>query len=561
MATSLNPRRRARMLGLPLVAGLTFALVASAVAPTTATASAAATASASAAEAPTHRSIPTTVQNGQWTQAADRVYALASAAYDQQSAAHQPVQAFHVAALAWYAGLRFGWHDPRTATWLQRVYDREYATGGYGEDLTFDAFGDGTVNPTDTTYTITTAWHVGRMLLDGYDNHAVPRSKLVEAARSLLDTTQTSGNRCLSYSMSPYDENKPCVYNVTAAASLFLTELIKRGIWVPGRLIETVGKIYGWTKYLKQQYIPQLNGWTYADNNGWNLDDPGHLGPTSTAMYLLPGGQGYQAVNEYFYHYPTAVSTIDMLPFNCADVDTDYTVVANYLNGYNSTTPLATLVALGAYTPVALRVERLCGAHPHGLWADQAARHPDPGPVKITPWRSVLDAANNVGSSDPNTYRTGNFDTYGDSYDARQLPSPGTSVVFGGATFSWPNAPAGGRNNVTAGGQSFALSGSGGQLAFLGAATGAGTGSVKITYTDGSTSQATLTLPPWANVGRPSTAAIDTVGNYGRNGFVANGVHYDIHYASIPLTPGKSPKFVTLPSVPTMHIFALAVQQ
>jgi hypothetical protein len=232
--------------------------------------------------------IPATVAQGKWQQLADKYYELGSAGYDQQVAAGQNVAAFHVAALAWYAGQKFGWHDPRTTRWLHRVYDRQDSDGGYGLGYPYASF-DKVLNPADTSYTITTAWHVGRMLLDGYDHGAVPRAKLIDAATSLLNTAESPRGRCIAYSASPNDANERCVFNVTAAASLFLNESLERGIWVPGRLLETTRKIASWRDYLLANYRPTLNGWTYGRiNNPALLDDPGHLAPTATAAYLLP---------------------------------------------------------------------------------------------------------------------------------------------------------------------------------------------------------------------------------------------------------------------------------
>ena len=509
--------------------------------------------------------IPATVVQGKWQQLADKYYSLGSTGYDQQVAAGQNVAAFHVAALAWYAGQEFGWHDPRTTLWLHRVYDRQGPDGGYGLGYPYSSF-DKVLNPADTSYTITTAWHVGRMLLDGYDHGAVPRTKLIEAARSLLNTAESPPGQCIAYSASPNDADEPCVFNVTAAASLFLNESLKRGIWVPGRLLETTRKIASWRDYLLANYRPTLNGWTYGGiNNPALLDDPGHLAPSATAAYLLPHAQGYHAVTEYFFHYPTAVSTVDMLPFNCADVDTDYQPQAAYAASYNDSTDPATKVALGAYAPVEMRVQTLCGRHPTGLWSWSAKHHPKPTPVIITPFASLAAAVNNTGTSDATTYTLGSFDGSGDSYDRAQLAAggarPGASLTYNGVTFRWPSAAPGEPDNVAANNQNIAISGAGRELAFLGARAGSTSGPITVTYADGSTSQAALDFGAWANTSRPANAVLDTVGNYGHNGFVANGVHYDISYASIPLEPGKSVTMITLPNTAYQtHFFAAAIK-
>jgi hypothetical protein len=514
-----------------------------------------------AAPAGADRSVPVTVEQGKWQQLADKYYALGSTGYDQQVAAGQNVAAFHVAALAWYAGQEFGWHDARTKVWLRRVYDRQDPDGGYGLGYPYAAF-DKVLNTADTSYTITTAWHVGRMLLDGYDHGAVPRVKLIQAATSLLNTAESPRAECIAYSSSPNDANEPCVFNVTAAASVFLNECLKRGVWVPGRFVETTRKIAHWRDYLLSMYQPELNGWTYGGiNNPALLDDPGHLAPTATGAYLLPHAQGYHAVTEYFFHYPTAIATVDMLPFYCAGVDTDYPVQANYAATFSDATDPATKVALGANAPVELRVQTLCGKHPSGLWSWYAKHHPAPTPVIITPYTSLAAAANNTGTSDATTYGKGNFDGYGDSYDRAQLPAAGAKVTYDGVTFQWPTAAAGQPDNVAAHNQNIALRGTGRELAFLGARAGSASGPVTVTYSDGTTSQAALDFGPWANTARPANAVLDTIGNYGRTGFNSNGVHYDVSYASIPLDPSKTVTMITLPRTAYQtHFFAAAIK-
>jgi len=112
---------------------------------------------------------------------------------------------------------------------------------------------------------------------------------------------------------------------------------------VSGRRVETKEKVARWRDYLMSQYRPQLNGWVYGGiNNPAVLDDPGHLAPSDTAAYLLPHALGYRAVTEYFYHYPVALSAVDMLPFNCAGTDADYPTFATYAAGFNDGTDPAT---------------------------------------------------------------------------------------------------------------------------------------------------------------------------------------------------------------------------
>lgn len=108
-----------------------------------------------------------------WTALADRAYGESVEAVAAADAAGTYVRAQFVASLASCAGRRFGWRDLRTQAWFKRLYSLRTPDGGYGLGAPFDAFGDGTVNPADTAYTITEAWHVGRVLLAGYDGGGV----------------------------------------------------------------------------------------------------------------------------------------------------------------------------------------------------------------------------------------------------------------------------------------------------------------------------------------------------------------------------------------------------
>jgi len=48
--------------------------------------------------------------------------------------------------------------------------------------------------------------------------------------------------------------------------------------------------------------------------------------------------------------------------------------------------------------------------------------------------------------------------------------------------------------------------------------------------------------------------------HYGRNGFSANGVHYDVFYASIPVDAGKTVAMFTLPTVSQMQFLRCSAQ-
>lgn len=181
-------------------------------------------------------------------------------------------------------------------------------------------------------------------------------------------------------------------------------------------------------------------------------------------------------------------------------------------------------------------------------------------------------AYTNVGTSLDSNTRAGNFDGGGSSYSAQALQAvsvkPGSTFTTNGASFIWPAAPAGSANNYVASGQTIPVNGANGStyLAFLGASSnGPHSGTITITYTDGTTSTATVGFSDWTlNAGKvnPSFGNAKAVSMSYRNGI--NGkqtVTTYVFYAEVAVTAGKTVASVTLPSPATpgyMHIFAVA---
>jgi hypothetical protein len=85
--------------------------------------------------------------------------------------------------------------------------------------------------------------------------------------------------------------------------------------------------------------------------------------------------------------------------------------------------------------------------------------------VVSVPYSSLSAAFDNVGITSDTAPGAGKVDGAGYSFSAQALAAagaqPGGAVTAGGLTFTWPNAAAGQADNVAAGGQAFALRGSG----------------------------------------------------------------------------------------------------
>jgi hypothetical protein len=185
---------------------------------------------------------------------------------------------------------------------------------------------------------------------------------------------------------------------------------------------------------------------------------------------------------------------------------------------------------------------------------------------------------NNVGTTSDGTPPAGaSFDARGNDYSAQALAAvgitPGASVTAGGFTFTWPSVTARSPDNVLATGQVIPLPTTPGAttLAFLGAASDRPlSGTATITYSDGSTTTATLDFDDWALLGSAPPA-----GPYSDNSIVATMSYRDtstgaaetvpvyVFFNSLTLDPSKTAVSVTLPTatgdIAGIHIFSMAI--
>ncbi|QFZ20844.1 glycoside hydrolase family 3 C-terminal domain-containing protein [Saccharothrix syringae] len=189
------------------------------------------------------------------------------------------------------------------------------------------------------------------------------------------------------------------------------------------------------------------------------------------------------------------------------------------------------------------------------------------------PYPSLAAAFNNVAVTDDGNTAAGDFDGDGSSFSAQALaaatPSltPGAAFTHNGLNFTWPDAAPGTPDNVVAGGQTIAITGSGTTLGLIGAGDyGAPSGTVTVTYTDGTTGTGTVTFADWwtnvANGGDVLTSVPYINKASGRQ-----DQRVSLYYAAVPLQAGKTVRYVTLPDISekavsgsvAMHVFALAI--
>jgi predicted alpha-1,2-mannosidase len=175
----------------------------------------------------------------------------------------------------------------------------------------------------------------------------------------------------------------------------------------------------------------------------------------------------------------------------------------------------------------------------------------------------------NVGLTDDTNQTAGNIDGDGNSYSAQALAAlgitPGSAVSADGVNFAWPDVPAGQKDNIIAQGQTIPLIGQAGatRLGFLGSATyGPSQGTVTVSYTDGSTQQATLAFSDWTLAGgllSGDSVAAQTAYRNTASGTSQNSAT-DLFATVIGLESGKTVASVTLPSQANqgqLHIFAI----
>ncbi|MCC9306169.1 NEW3 domain-containing protein [Kitasatospora sp. RB6PN24] len=187
--------------------------------------------------------------------------------------------------------------------------------------------------------------------------------------------------------------------------------------------------------------------------------------------------------------------------------------------------------------------------------------------VQTVPYPSLAAAFNDVGATDESDTTPGNFDGGGDSYSSQALAkagaTAGATISANGLSFTWPAAAAGANDNVSATGQEITFSGQGQALGFLGAEAGFTSGTVTVTYTDGTASTGQLGFPNWCCAPTDAYGAKTAFTTDHRNtpsGPANYGTSYGVFTNTVPLTPGKTVRSVTLPDAPAIHVFALTVQ-
>ncbi len=184
---------------------------------------------------------------------------------------------------------------------------------------------------------------------------------------------------------------------------------------------------------------------------------------------------------------------------------------------------------------------------------------------------------NNAGISDDSNQGGANFDNAGFSYSAQALAAKGfgagATVTVSGTSYTWPNVASGMDDNVVAApGQTVPVLNApqgAAHLTFLGSSTnGPSSGTITITYTDGTTQTATLGFSDWtlnggsASISFGNVVACQMSYRNSTSGTSQQITTYVFASAPISLNTGKRVASITLPGSLNqghLHIFAWTV--
>ena len=186
------------------------------------------------------------------------------------------------------------------------------------------------------------------------------------------------------------------------------------------------------------------------------------------------------------------------------------------------------------------------------------------------PYPSLAAGFDNVSITDDANHSpsgfNGGLDGGGNSFSAEALAAagltPGGMLTMDGVVFTWPSAAAGTPDNIEADGRAIGLTGTGSTLAFLGAgANGASSGTITVTYTDGTSQQFTIGFGDWASTTPFAGGQVAVTSAYGNTNSGTSPWKATIFYDSVPIPAGETVQSVVLPAAGSapLHVFAAAI--
>jgi hypothetical protein len=263
----------------------------------------------------------------QWSALADT--------FDELGATPDPLHAAADAAsvLSWRVTVE-GWHGPDVPGLVADLLAGVHPDGGYGLTQAWDAYQDGTVNPATTSYTATTAGHVGPVLLAGYQAGAVPLLAVRRAIDWVLDLPRSHRDRCIPYSNSPFDRDRPCVWNVHFGAADWVLHASRVTGYRTADARRLAGVALSWLDAVRQD--PVTGYWPYSSAGGppqdishqlWTATAVDHLRGTRVAVPLMLSRPLWRAQARRMHDSTVASAMAAIAGYDCRYA-TDPTVLA-----------------------------------------------------------------------------------------------------------------------------------------------------------------------------------------------------------------------------------------
>lgn len=197
-----------------------------------------------------------------------------------------------------------GWQDPTARAYLAQVRAERNPDGGYGLGFAYDFGSDGTVNPANTTYSVTIADHVGPTILDAYRAGVVDRSEVKTLVDLLMSTPRIVNanspyGQCVAYSRSQNDNLAwACIHNVSAGVARFLVDANAAGVGAGGlqKLVVDISRreIFA---YLPVADDGRQAWWRYGDSRA--LNDADHNAYSAESVYYLAYHIGREAAYQH----------------------------------------------------------------------------------------------------------------------------------------------------------------------------------------------------------------------------------------------------------------------
>lgn len=180
------------------------------------------------------------------------------------------------------------------------------------------------------------------------------------------------------------------------------------------------------------------------------------------------------------------------------------------------------------------------------------------------PYPSLTAAYDTVGLTDDSNTAPGNWDPSGYSYSAQHLAdagvTPGGTVTVDGSSVTFPPEQPGTPDAVTCRGQVIQVGAQTAHLVLLGAATnGSASGTITVTYTDGTTQDVPVDYADWySNAATSSTSIVATAQwNQPPGGGIGNH-DVSIYGQSVAVDSSKTIASITLPDVSNLHFFTVS---